>query len=160
MKKIGIGLVVLLACFAGAAVVTGLATDNGGQVMNHSQGQVIFPFSKLKTASSAKTVPFYTTAAIWPTTFVPETIVWDAGLGCVKRTLTETPLTGTPSGFNSSATPLYCEITVPFESLDAGTHTIFRALDGGFGVSTCASAATVPATAWSALCHRQAGISP
>lgn len=160
MKKIGIAVAVLIALSAAAVVTNGLNTDVGGIAVNHSQGEAVFPFYKLKTASSAKTIPFYTTTHIWPTTFVPTLpVFYDAG--CQHFEMTETPATGTPSGLSSSL-PVYCTLTVPLNIVDAGVFNVYKnTLDGGYGVRQCPVYSDgMAATAWPAVCHTQAGVSP
>ncbi len=166
MKKLAIAVAILTALSAAAVVYSRtLATDDGGSTINHSQGQIIFPYSKVKAANAGapKTIPFYTTTTTWPTTFVPTIsgTFHDGGTACYKYDMVETPATGTPSG-RTAGLPLYCVVNIPFESLDAGTLLVYKGTDGGYMVSQCpqTAAVPVPSTAWQALCSNQGGISP
>lgn len=159
MKKLGLAVAALmLVASAAIAVVTSTyATDDGGTAINHSQGHIIFPYSKLRTATSAKTPTLYTTAAAWPTTFVPESVAFDGG--CQMHTLTETPYTGTPSG-RTAGYPTYCIIDVLTTSVTAGGPYVYKSSDGGYGVGLCPAYSAMPTTALPAFCYRQAGINP
>ncbi len=165
--------VALITCIAIAAFAQTLASDFGSKkTINHSHGVITFPYDKLQQTKNvcgdagdgvcvnkyAKTLTHYTTVAAYPTLFIPETVVWDGGAGCAKHTLTEYPLvTGRVA---DAGRPIYCQFTTPYEALDAGVYTIFREIDGGFGLSQCAKVASVPSTPWPAFCTVQGGVKP
>lgn len=154
MKKIGIVAVTLIAAVVFAQ---SLATDFGSKTpVNHSAGVVTFPFEKLQVGKTdggySRMINHYTTIATYPTTFVPTiTIFHDGGAECYKYTMANT---SSIPGMDSTK-PLYCHFTVPFASLDAGVLTIFKALDGGYGLSQCNKTTPVPADAWPAFCTVQ-----
>lgn len=161
MKKLAIAVIITLSLTAAAIVTSALATDDGGIPVNHSQGVAVFPYAKLRAATSSKTIPFYTTAAAYPTTFVPviSGTFHDGGTACYKYDMVNTPVI--TSGVTAGK-PLYCIIDIPFLSLDAGTLLVYKGTDGGYMVSQCPQEAAipVPSTAWQAFCYAQNGVSP
>lgn len=170
MKKYApLWLVACVLTYAAISYAQNVASDKGGSdIINHNNGVMTFKIDKLNVTKCVansdggaclnvfgKAVNYFTTAALYPTKFTPETIVWDAG--CQKHTLTmDTAIsTGLTAG-----NPLHCIIDVPFQALDAGVFTVYRALDGGYGVSQCPANAAIPSTTWPAYCAIQNGRPP
>ena len=146
-----------------------MATDFGAKdVVNHSNGQIVFPLDKLINSRNVcgfdggtacdnlynKTVNYYTTVAAYPTMFVPTVATFDAG--CNQIQLREySPITGqVPNG------ALFCNIERPNTILDAGVFTIVANADGGYSVSQCPAYTNIGQTAFPAFCFEQLGARP
>ena len=165
MKKLAI-----VAFIASLAYAQSVSTDWGSKTaVNHSAGVLTYDFGKLQTAKCvanpdggstcvnkySATLNYHTSAAVWPTTFVPYTNFYDAG--CQRVNLAETP---TPISPRVVGKALFCQIDRPINAADAGTVSVFKHIDGGYVAEVCPSYAAISSEPWPALCTMQNGPIP
>jgi hypothetical protein len=159
MKKIAIAVLLVAAMTVYAQT---MASDYAahGNIINHSNGVVTFPFNTLQRAKCATNadggaclnkysgaVSSYTVLAQYPVNFQVNPLpVFDGG--CQQNDLIEvSPVTARVAG-----KPFMCDIDVPFANLDAGTFQIFKNWDGGYGLSTCPYKIAIDTTPWPGFC--------
>lgn len=179
MRKF-VGIVALIGLVGMFAYAQNVATDYNGPgtvnpIINHSSGVIAFPYDKLQRTRSinvsdggvsvnrySSTLNYYATLASYPTTFVPLqtngnslAAAYDAGCQIYQMIETTTAVSG-----QKAAKPAYCMFDRPIWTADAGVVNVFKADDGGYGISQCPSLTALATSPWPAFCFVQNGAAP